>query len=88
MLRLTGNSRIEQAGRNKHVDVEGLTTGVQRRALFARALLDAPPRTASDSLASPAEPAVSVPTPARCPHCGLGQLIVMQVLRAERKLPP
>jgi integrase len=45
-------------------------------------------RAASDSLASPAEPAVSVPTPARCPHCRRGQLIVIQVLRAEKKLPP
>ena len=54
----------------------------------ARALLDAPPRAASDWLASPAEPPVSVPTPARCPYCRLGQLIVIQVLRAERKLPP
>ena len=54
----------------------------------ARALLDAPPRAASDSLAWRAEPAVWVPTPARCPYCRLGQLIVIQVLRAESKLPP
>ena len=67
----------------------GLWSNSCRRQLEqARALLDAPPRAASDSLASPAEPAVSVPTPARCPYCRLGQLIVIQVLRAERKLPP
>jgi hypothetical protein len=46
------------------------------------------PRAASDSLASPAEPAVSAPTPARCPHCRRGQLILIQVRRAEKKLPP
>jgi len=67
----------------------GLWSNSCRRQLEqARALLDAPPRAASDSIASPAEPPVSVPTPARCPHCRRGQLIVIQVLRAERKLPP
>jgi hypothetical protein len=67
----------------------GLWSNSCRRQLEqARALLDAPPRAASDSLASPAEPAVSAPTPARCPHCRRGQLIVIQVLCAERKLPP
>jgi hypothetical protein len=67
----------------------GLWSNSCRRQLEqARGLLDAPPRAASDSLASPAEPAVWVPSPARCPYCRLGQLIVIQVLRAERKLPP
>jgi hypothetical protein len=67
----------------------GLWSNFCRRQLEqARALLDAPPRAASDWLASPAGPVVSPPTPARCPHCRLGQLIVIQVLRAERKLPP
>jgi hypothetical protein len=67
----------------------GLWSNSCRRQLEqARALLDAPPRAASDSLASPAQPAVWVPSPTRCPHSRLGQLIVIQVLRAERKLPP
>jgi hypothetical protein len=43
----------------------GLWSNSCRRQLEqARALLEAPPRAVSDSLASPAEPAVSVPTPA------------------------
>ena len=67
----------------------GLWSNSCRRPLEqARALLDAPPRAASASLAWPAEPAVSFPPPTRCPHCRLGQLIVIQVLLPERKLPP
>jgi len=67
----------------------GLWSNSCRRQLEqARALLDAPPRAASDWLASPAQPPVWAPTPARCPHCRRGQLIVIQGLRAERKLPP
>lgn len=57
----------------------------------ACALLSAPPPTASDELAPiapPPEPATLAPPPARCPHCWIGQLIVIEVLLPQRQFPP
>lgn len=54
----------------------------------ARALLSAPPPAASDPLAPRSEPAPGAVSPTRCPHCHIGQLIVIQVLLPHRKFPP
>jgi len=59
----------------------------------ARALLSAAPLPASPSsapLAPQPEPAAvaAPPAPARCPHCRIGQLIVLETLLPQRKFPP
>ncbi len=54
----------------------------------ARALLSAPPPAASDPLAPRSEPVPGAVSPTRCPHCHIGQLIVIQVLFPHRKFPP
>ena len=57
----------------------------------ARAFLSAP--LSSDTTAPiPVVPLPDLPTrpptPSRCPHCRVGQLIVIDVLRPQRKVPP
>jgi hypothetical protein len=57
----------------------------------ARALLSASPAPASDpapSLVVAPEPAASTSSPAHCPHCRLGQLIVIEVLLPQKRFPP
>ncbi len=59
----------------------------------ARALLSAAPLTGSDSSAPlvplPEPAAVAAPlASARCPHCRIGQLIVIEVLLPQKKFPP
>jgi len=59
----------------------------------ARALLDPPPPAASDPLvALPplTQPSLvaAPPAPARCPHCRIGRLILIEVLLPQRMFPP
>jgi hypothetical protein len=60
----------------------------RRQLQQARALLSAPPLAASDPLAPDSEPAPDTVSPARCPHCHIGQLIIIEVLLPHRKFPP
>ena len=56
----------------------------------ARTLLSgepAPPTTAPAPAVTAAEPP-SLPVPALCPHCRVGHLIVMDVFRPLRRVPP
>ena len=57
----------------------------------ARALLSAPLSSGTAAsipvVAVPDRPA-RPPTPSRCPHCRVGQLIIIDVLRPQRKVPP
>ena len=57
----------------------------------ARALLSAPLATGT-AAPMPVVPAPDLParplTPSLCPHCRVGQLIVIDVLRPQRKVPP
>ena len=57
----------------------------QARALLGGAPI--PATTPEGSIAPRPDPAVP-PAPARCPHCRVGHLIVMEVLRPRRKVPP
>ena len=57
----------------------------QARALLGGAPI--PATTADVSTAPVPDPAVPS-TPATCPHCRVGRLIVMAVLRPQRKVPP
>ena len=72
----------------------GIWSNSSRRQLEqARALLDPPPPAASDPLVPPAsvrQPSLAAapPLPARCPHCRIGRLIVIEVLLPQRKFPP
>ncbi len=70
----------------------GIWSNSSRKQLDqARVLLTPPPATASDPsapLAPLPEPAALAPTPARCPHCRIGQLIVIEVLLPRKKFPP
>ncbi len=57
----------------------------------ARSLLATPsPALSVDSPANPSlpEPPAPAPTLTRCPHCRIGQLITLEVLPPERKIPP
>ena len=68
----------------------GIWSSARRRDLDqARALLGgAPiPDTTAVPVASASDPAIP-PVPATCPHCRVGHLIVMDVLRPQRKVPP
>ncbi len=62
----------------------------RRQLEQARALLSAPPPPASDPPAPNSEPATGAApvSTARCPHCRIGQLIVIEVLLPQRKFPP
>ena len=56
----------------------------------ARALLagvPVPGTTAAVPVASLSDPGLS-PVPSTCPHCRVGHLIVIDVLRPQRKVPP
>ena len=70
----------------------GIWSSSSRKQLEqAHVLLSAPPTPASDSapptVAAP-EPAAPASTAARCPHCRIGQLIVIEVLLPQRRFPP
>ncbi|MBI3683036.1 MAG: IS91 family transposase [Acidobacteria bacterium] len=54
----------------------------------ARALLDAPPARVCDPAPALTEHALPTPAPARCPHCRIGRLIVIEVLLPQRRFPP
>lgn len=57
----------------------------------ARALLTTPsPALSVDSPADPSlpEPPTPAPTSTRCSHCRIGQLITLELLPPERKVPP
>ena len=56
----------------------------QARALLGGAPI--PATTADVSIAPLPDPAV--PAPATCPHCRVGHLIVMEMLRPQRRVPP
>jgi len=60
----------------------------RRQLQQARALLSAPPLAASDPLAPDSQLAPDAVSPARCPHCHIGQLIIIEVLLPHRKFPP
>jgi hypothetical protein len=69
------------------------SSSCRRHLEQARALLSPAPTPASGPLpATPAAPepvAAAAPLPsARCPHCRIGQLIVIEVLLPQRKFPP
>ena len=70
----------------------GIWSNSFRRQLEqARALLNPPPAIASDPAApitALPQPAVSAPALGRCPHCRIGQLVVIEVLLPQRKFPP
>jgi len=70
----------------------GIWSGSCRRQLTqARAQLRTPLPTASAQSVPDAPPPERPPLarpPARCPHCRIGQLIVMEVLPPQRKVPP
>ena len=69
----------------------GICSSSCRRQLEqARALLPATPPTTSDPLAPAQRPETAIldRPPAPCPHCGIGQLIVMEVLFPLRNRPP
>jgi hypothetical protein len=57
----------------------------------ARVLLNAPPSNATTDPISntplPEQPALTRPA-APCPHCRIGKLIEIEVLPAQRKVPP
>lgn len=65
------------------------SSSCSRQLEHARALLT-PQTPASHPAASPAapEPAAPIAPAARCPHCRLGQLIVIEVLLPQRRFPP
>jgi len=60
----------------------------RRQLQQARALLSASPLAASDPLAPDSDPPPDAASPARCPHCHIGQLIIIEVLLPHRKFPP
>ena len=68
---------IWSSARRTHLD--------QARALVGGAPL--PDTTADVSVAPVADPVIP-PVPATCPRCRIGHLIVMEVLRPQRKVPP
>jgi hypothetical protein len=72
----------------------GIWSNSSRRQLEqARALLDAPPPGTTNPLVPlPSLPqsslAAAPSAPARCPHCRIGRLIVIEVLLPQRNFPP
>ena len=66
----------------------GIWSSARRTDLdHARGLLGGAPIPADVSAAPLPDPAVP-PVSATCPHCRVGHLIVMEVLRPQRKVPP
>ena len=57
----------------------------QARALLGGAPI---PVTTADRPVAPVPDPVILPTPATCPQCRVGHLIVIEVLRSQRKVPP
>jgi hypothetical protein len=72
----------------------GIWSNSSRRQLDqARALLDSPPSDSASLLASLGpllEPSLAAapPASARCPHCRIGRLILIETLLPQRKFPP
>ncbi len=65
------------------------SSSCRRQLEQARALLHAAPPTPAEPLAPlPPQTATLDRPPAPCPHCGIGQLIVLEVLLPLRSLSP